>query len=55
MKFKDIINSPVLKSVAKYAGVAVTAVVAISGALADQKKEQEFEELKKKVDDLQNK
>ncbi len=55
MKFKDIINSPVLKTVGKYAGLAATAVIAVSGALADQKKEKEFEELKKKVDELQNK
>ena len=55
MKFKDFINSPALKTVGKYAGLAVTAVVAVSGALADQKKEKEFEELKKTVADLQKK
>lgn len=55
MKIKDIINNPILKSVAKYAGVAVAGIAAVSGALADQQREKEFEELKKKVDDLQNK
>lgn len=55
MKIKDIINNPILKSVGKYAGLAVTAVVAVSGALADQKREKEFEDLKKTVADLQNK
>lgn len=55
MKFKDIINSPILKTVGKYAGVAVTAVVAVSSALADQKREKEFEDLKKTVADLQKK
>lgn len=55
MNFKDIINSPILKTVGKYAGVAITAVVAVSGALSDQKKEKEFEELKKTVSELQKK
>ena len=55
MKFKDIINSPALKTVGKYAGVAITAVVAVTGALADQKKEKELEDLKKTVADLQKK
>lgn len=55
MNFKGIINSPILKTVGKYAGVVVTGVLAITGALADQKKEKEFEELKKTVSELQKK
>lgn len=55
MKLKDIINNPVLKSVAKYAGVAVAGIAAVSGALSDQKREKEFEDLKKQVADLQKK
>lgn len=55
MNFKGIINSPILKTVGKYAGVVVTGVLAIAGALSDQKKEKEFEELKKAVSELQKK
>lgn len=55
MKIKDVFNSPILKSVAKYAGVAVAGIAAVSGALSDQKREREFEDLKKQVADLQKK
>lgn len=55
MKVKGIINNPLLKSVGKYAGVVVTGIMAIAGALSDQKKEKEFEELKKVVSELQKK
>lgn len=53
MKIKDLINSPFLRTASKYAGVAIAGVAAISGALADQRKEKEFEDLKKQVADLQ--
>ena len=55
MKFKDVINNPGLKKGHGIASVIFAGVAAISNALTDQKKEQEFEDLKKAVSDLQNK
>lgn len=55
MKIKDIINSPGLKKGVGIASVIFAGVAAISNALTDQKKEQEFEDLKKAVSELQNK
>ncbi len=43
----------VLKTIGKIAGVAATVYVALSGVIDDQKKEKEFDELKKSVADLQ--
>ena len=55
MKFNDIINNPGLKKGLGIASVIFAGVAAISNAVADQKKEQEFEDLKKAVSDLQKK
>ena len=55
MKIKDIINSPGLKKGVGIASVIFAGVAAISNALNNQKKEQEFEDLKKAVSELQNK
>lgn len=43
----------VLKTIGKIAGVAATVYVALSGVIEDQKKEKEFDELKKSVANLQ--
>ena len=55
MKIKDFINSPGLKKGVGIASVIFAGVAAISNALTDQNKEQEFEDLKKAVSELQNK
>ena len=55
MKFKEIVNNPGLKKGLGIASVVFAGVAAISNAMADQKKEQEFEDLKKAVADLQQK
>ena len=55
MKIKDIINNPGFKKGVGVASVLFAGITAISSAISDQKKEQEFEDLKKAVSDLQNK
>ena len=44
-----------LKKVAGIASAVMMGIVTISNALADQKREQEFEDMKKTLSDLQNK
>lgn len=48
-------NGETVKKVLSIASIAVAGIVAVTGAIADQKKQQEFDELKKAVADLQNK
>lgn len=51
----DVLNNPALKKGLGIASVAVAGIVAVSNALSSQKKEQEFEDLKKAVSELQKK
>lgn len=51
----DFIKKPAIKKGLGIASVLFTGLVAVSGAISDRKKEQEFEDLKKAVSDLQNK
>lgn len=51
----DFIKKPAIKKSLGIASVLFTGLVAVSGAISDRKKEQEFEDLKKAVSDLQNK
>lgn len=55
MNVKEIINNPGLKKGLGIASIIFAGVAAISNAISDQKKEQEFEDLKKAVSDLQKK
>lgn len=55
MKFKEFIESDGLKKGIGIASALVMAGVAFANALSDQKKAQEFEDLKKAVAELQNK
>lgn len=55
MKFNDIVKSPILKKGLGIAGVVVAGIAAMSNAISDQKREQEFEELKEAVKELQEK
>lgn len=48
------LNGDVVKKVIGIASVAVAGIMAVTNALSDQKKQQEFEDLKKAVADLQN-
>ena len=52
---KPLFTKPVVKAIAKYGMVAVSGVVAVVQALADQKRAQEFEALKKTVSELTKK
>lgn len=47
-------NGATVKKVLSIASIAVAGIVAVTGAIADQKKQQEFEDLKKAVAELQN-
>ena len=51
MKFD--INSPVVKKVLGIASAVVMGVVTVTNALSEQKKNQEFEEMKKTLSELQ--
>ena len=48
-------NGDVAKKVLSIASIAVAGIVAVTGAISDQRKQQEFEDLKKAVAALQNK
>lgn len=45
-------NNPIFKKVLKVGGVVITGLIAASNALSDQKKDAEFEEMKKFVNSL---
>lgn len=49
---KEIIGNPAFKKSMSVVGVAFTGVSAVAGALAEKKKDAEFEELKKTVAEL---
>lgn len=51
MKFD--IDSPILKKVFAIGSIVVAGVMAVSEAIESQKKEKEFEELKQKVSELE--
>lgn len=51
---KEIIKSPALKKGMGVASVIFTGVVAIAGAIADQQREREFEDLKKDIAELKS-
>lgn len=48
----DIIKNPAFKKGFGIVSVAFAGIAAVSSALSDQKREQEFEELKKTVSEL---
>ena len=48
------VNNPILKKGLGVASVVFAAIVAASNAMSDQKKDQEFEEMKKALSELQN-
>lgn len=48
------VNNPMLKKGLGVASVVFAAIVAASNAMSDQKKDQEFEEMKKALSELQN-
>lgn len=51
----NIIKNPALKKGLGVAAAIFTGIVAVGNALSDQKKEQEFEEMKKALAELQDK
>lgn len=51
---KSIIKNPALKKGMGIASVVFTGVVAIAGAIADQQREKEFEDLKKDIAKLKS-
>lgn len=55
MKIVDFINSPGFKKGAGIATIIFAGISAVASAVTDQRKEQEFEDLKKAVSELQNK
>lgn len=55
MKIMNAINNPAVKKGMGIASAVFTGVVAVAGALADQKKAAEFEEMKKTLAELKNK
>ena len=55
MKIIDFMNSPGLKKGLGIATVVFAGISAVASAITDQKKEQEFEDLKKVVSELQKK
>lgn len=55
MKINDVIQNPILKKSLGIAGVVVAGIAAMSNAMSEQKREQEFEELKEAVKELQEK
>lgn len=55
MKFNNIVNNPILKKGAGIASIVVAGIVAITNAISDQKREEEFDALKKTVEQLQKK
>ena len=55
MNFNDFMNSPGLKKGLGIATVIFAGISAVASAITDQKKEHEFEDLKKVVSELQKK
>ena len=53
VKVKFDINSPVVKKVLGVASAVVMGIVTVTNALSEQKKDQEFEEMKKTLSELQ--
>lgn len=53
MKFE--INTSTVKKVLSVATAVVAGIAAVGNTLAEQKKEKEFEEMKKAISELQNK
>lgn len=51
---KEILTNPALKKGMGVASVIFTGVVAIAGAIADQQREKEFEDLKKDIAKLKS-
>lgn len=52
IKFKELVNNPTLKKTVGVASTVVACMVAVSNALSEKKKEQEFDDMKKTVADL---
>lgn len=52
MNILEVIKSPVVKKSLGIASAVVSGVITISSALSEQKKAQEFEEMKKTVSEL---
>lgn len=55
MKAKDFVNNPLFKKGLGIAGAVMMGIVTMSDALANQRKEREYEEMKKIVSELQKK
>ena len=52
MKVKDFVNNPLFKKGLSIAGAIMMGIITMSDALANQKKEREYEEMKKIVSEL---
>lgn len=52
MNILEVIKSPVVKKSLGIASAVVSGVITVSSALSEQKKAQEFEEMKKTVSEL---
>lgn len=53
MKFK--VNNSTIQKVLSVATVVIAGIAAVGNTLTEQKKEKEFEEMKKAISELQNK
>lgn len=52
MKVKDFINNPLVKKGLGIAGAVMMGIITMGDALASQRKEREYEEMKKIVSEL---
>ena len=55
MKVTELLNNPGLKKGLGVASTIVMCIGAVGSVLSDQKREQEFESMKKTLEELQNK
>lgn len=53
MRINNLIKSPVFKKGIGIASAVITGVIAMSDTIAEQKRDDEFEEMKKQIAELQ--
>ena len=52
MKVNDILNNPFLKKITGVLSVAVAGIIAINNAIAEQKRDEEIEQMKTEIENL---
>lgn len=53
MKFNDLIKNPALRKGVGVASTVIACIAAVGEVISNQKKEEEFEEMKKRVEELE--